>query len=476
MATATLVFQHFNYKRELRRIKAKKFVQENADQLKKGAAITATVTALGVVATSNQKNSLFELNTFNTAIAVNANVPQIGESTLLARNSNLQELTSNKDSVINQITKSETTVTETVNADTKVEALEVTGTETVNVDTEVEALEVAGTETENVDTKVEALEVTRTETVNADTKVEALEVTGTETVNADTEVEASEVTGTETVNADTEVEALEVTGTETVNADTEVEALEVTGTETANADTEVEALEVTGTETANADTEIINSTENETDIVTMSAGAQVEENVIAEAELTMTARVEDTTMTNDVSSDSSFINTTIVEKGVTLTYYEVSEDFILSHPVKTGDIVLTEEEFTNFCKELEAEAGNQGITGKVIVGNVILNRMRRDGVSLNAVIFASKQFASIANVKSISNETIEAAKMALEADYTIAVMQAIAEMEGLSPEEYSVGAYYFYNPEGCGEGALNTRRNLTVAARYKGHVFSTDYR
>ncbi len=446
MATATLVFQHFNYKRELRRIKAKKFAEENVEQLKKGVAIATTVTALGVVATSNQKNSLFELDTFKTAIAVDANVPQIGESTLLASNSNLQELTSNKDFVINQITRSETT--------------------------------------------------------------------GTETVNADTEVEALEVTGTETVNADTEVEALEVTGTETVNADTEVEALEVTGTETVNADTEYEALEVTGTEMVKADTNIINSTENETDIVTMSAGAQVEENVMAEEELAMTARaeivdeqvlqpevqmsevqsteirvaevketvIEEEQMSEVQSADESVTANIpqIIEGsnsyyGITINFFKVNANFLWINAVKTGVYKPTEEEIEIVAKLIYCEARGEGLEGMILVGNSAVSRAVNKNTDIITVVTQEGQYASITGVTDdmITDEIREAARMSFEVDLAQGALRAIAEEKGFSSSYYEGGGQYFFNPEGCKEKAIRDRQ-YTYGILYNNHIVYAD--
>lgn len=196
------------------------------------------------------------------------------------------------------------------------------------------------------------------------------------------------------------------------------------------------------------------------ELITAQAGSSEEEII--------TITLEEGMMTQ--SEINGLMKTQIVEKGVTINFYDADEEFILSHGVETGDITLTEEEFIKFCKEIQAEAGNQGLTGKVLVGNAILNRMRRDGASLTAVITAQSQFASIDKIGSIPEETREAARMALAADYTVGTLQAITEIEGLSEEHYSGGAYYFYNPKGCSKTALRDREHVEVAFRFKGHI------
>ena len=163
--------------------------------------------------------------------------------------------------------------------------------------------------------------------------------------------------------------------------------------------------------------------------------------------------------------------TKITVKGITLKFYEVDEEFILSHKISTGDIILNDEEFIEFCKVIYKEAGNQGTTGQIIVGNSILNRMRKYRMSLHEVIIQPGQFASIRGVSEskITDEIRESAMMALASDYTQGTLQEIAEAEGLSEDYYTPG-YYFYNPYGCEEDVLHRREYIRVAFRYKDHI------
>lgn len=80
------------------------------------------------------------------------------------------------------------------------------------------------------------------------------------------------------------------------------------------------------------------------------------------------------------------------------------------------------EDYDNLCKIVEAEAGNSGIKGKIMVANVVLNRVRHPGFenTITGVIMQKGQFSPARNGKMckvcVSAETIDAVNRALSGE------------------------------------------------------------
>lgn len=108
------------------------------------------------------------------------------------------------------------------------------------------------------------------------------------------------------------------------------------------------------------------------------------------------------------------------EKGLT---YRRNPDFCME---------LTEEEYECLLRIVQAEAPNEPIEGKILVANVVLNRVisKQFPNSVIGVVFQKKQFAPISDGAyyraKVSDETREAVRRALEG------------------EDYSEGALYFF--------------------------------
>lgn len=91
--------------------------------------------------------------------------------------------------------------------------------------------------------------------------------------------------------------------------------------------------------------------------------------------------------------------------------------------LKQQGIILTEEEFQILCRIVEAEAGGEDINGRLLVANVILNRVEDEDFpdTVKAVVFekhnGSFQFSPVHDGRyekvSISKETKEAVERAL---------------------------------------------------------------
>ncbi len=148
-----------------------------------------------------------------------------------------------------------------------------------------------------------------------------------------------------------------------------------------------------------------------------------------------------------------------------------NENISGNHPVlemqsvkKECRIVLSEEDKMILYKIVEAEAGGEDRRGKILVANVILNRLEHESFpdSIEEVVFQQKegvaQFSPVANgkyEKSIPTEdTIEAVTAALEG------------------EDYSQGALYFMARNYADENNIkwfDTHLNQVLA--HGGHEF-----
>lgn len=139
---------------------------------------------------------------------------------------------------------------------------------------------------------------------------------------------------------------------------------------------------------------------------------------------------------------------------------EEKERLRLARMESFGMSAFTDEDYQNLLRIVEAEAGTEGLEGKQIVANVILNRVSdsRFPSTVSSVVFAPGQFSPVRNGKfysvSISQETIEAVEKALNG------------------EDNSQGALYFMNRGASRAGAVSWfDSSLTYLFAYKGHEF-----
>ncbi len=151
---------------------------------------------------------------------------------------------------------------------------------------------------------------------------------------------------------------------------------------------------------------------------------------------------------------------------MTIPVYDITDEFFFSNGVSTGDLQLTDAEYTALCKVVVVEAGGEPLAGKIIVANSVLNRVRLNQTDVITEVNRKNQFASIANIsgRKITPEIRRAVDMALDADYTKGVLKAISA-------EQNHGSLWFYSPKYISEAQLRQRKNVKVAVRYGGHVF-----
>lgn len=178
---------------------------------------------------------------------------------------------------------------------------------------------------------------------------------------------------------------------------------------------------------------------------------------------------------NIETSSSTIIPNLLVAESVDGTLKQVSANVVINverlnnlsgntNPVKLviGDAkAVTEKEFEELCRIVQSEAGNQDIIGKILVANVIFNRVespRFQANNIHDVIFAKGQFSPVSNGRYyrciVSDETREAVTQALNG------------------VDYSQGALFFMARK------ASTRLNvswfdtsLTYLFRHGGHEF-----
>ncbi len=118
---------------------------------------------------------------------------------------------------------------------------------------------------------------------------------------------------------------------------------------------------------------------------------------------------------------------------------------------------ITAEDYECLLRIIQAEAGNQGLKGKILVGNVIINRVRshRYANDIQGVVFQKGQFSP-------TNKGGTYYKVKVNSETEKAVYEI------LSGTDYSKGAEYF-----CGKTSPNSMFNtrLKFLFKYKSHYF-----
>ena len=230
------------------------------------------------------------------------------------------------------------------------------------------------------------------------------------------------------------------------------------------------ALGSTVTVAPTVDTTISVSLMAEIPVAEATAKAEAEATV-AEAQLTQEVAVAEAQLTQEAQvaeaqTQQGFSKSSFTKFGMTIPVYDITDEFFFSNGVSTGDLQLTDAEYTALCKVVVVEAGGEPLAGKIIVANSVLNRVRLNQTDVITEVNRKNQFASIANIsgRKITPEIRRAVDMALDADYTKGVLKAISA-------EQNHGSLWFYSPKYISEAQLRQRKNVKVAVRYGGHVF-----
>ncbi len=125
-----------------------------------------------------------------------------------------------------------------------------------------------------------------------------------------------------------------------------------------------------------------------------------------------------------------------------------------------GENFLNQQDYQVLLKIVEAEAGVCDDRGKILVANVILNRVKSDEFpnSVTEVVYQPSQFSPVSNGSintcKVTSETVESVNRALKG------------------EDYSQGALFFMNRSASRSGAVRWfDGRLTYLFRYQGHEF-----
>lgn len=124
---------------------------------------------------------------------------------------------------------------------------------------------------------------------------------------------------------------------------------------------------------------------------------------------------------------------------------------------------VTEKEYEILCRIVQAEAGDQDVYGRILVANVILNRVNYEKEfpnDIEGVVFEKKQFSPISNgaycrvvVDDVTREAVDRC---------------------LSGEDYSDGALYFFMRSATAASTASWFDTLTFICKYGCHEFFKD--
>ena len=144
----------------------------------------------------------------------------------------------------------------------------------------------------------------------------------------------------------------------------------------------------------------------------------------------------------------------------TTTEQQTEEAETETEPVKASVISYSDEDYNNFLRIVEAEATGGDIKSKILVANVVINRVKSSYFpnTITEVIFqgAGEQFQPVMDGRfysvNVTTSTIEAVDRALVG------------------EDYSMGATFFASVACAGAGSWHAR-SLTRLFEYGGHVY-----
>lgn len=137
---------------------------------------------------------------------------------------------------------------------------------------------------------------------------------------------------------------------------------------------------------------------------------------------------------------------------------------VIDYEILEQEPIVPVDEFEVLCRIVEAEAGGEDMNGKILVANVILNRVKSKAFpnTIEGVVFQKNngtfQFSPIRDGRyrkvNISQETTEAVQRAL------------------AGEDYSQGALYFVSRKVAAPEKMRWfDTHLTRLLEYGGHEF-----
>lgn len=131
---------------------------------------------------------------------------------------------------------------------------------------------------------------------------------------------------------------------------------------------------------------------------------------------------------------------------------------------RNGGYVLADEDLDILMRIVESEAGNQDVEGRLLVANVVLNRVASEKFpdTVKEVVFQKEK--GVNQFSPVSNGTIWKVKISEETDEAVG--------RALDGEDISDGALYFVaRKHADGEKVKWFDRNLTYLFEHGGHEF-----
>lgn len=125
---------------------------------------------------------------------------------------------------------------------------------------------------------------------------------------------------------------------------------------------------------------------------------------------------------------------------------------------------ITDDDYQVLLRIVQAEAGGEDIKGRMLVANVVLNRLEIGfgGSTISDVVFAKNQFAPVSDGRFFT-VTVN--------DTTIQAVERV-----LNGEDHSKGALYFMcRPLASKQGIRWFDNNLKFLFKHGCHEFYTDY-
>ena len=124
---------------------------------------------------------------------------------------------------------------------------------------------------------------------------------------------------------------------------------------------------------------------------------------------------------------------------------------------------VTDKEYEILCRIVQAEAGDQDVYGRILVANVILNRVNYEKEfpnDIEGVVFEKKQFSPISNGSYYRVVVDDVTKEAVD--------------RTLAGEDYSNGALYFFMRSATAASTASWFDTLTFVCKYGCHEFFKD--
>ncbi len=146
---------------------------------------------------------------------------------------------------------------------------------------------------------------------------------------------------------------------------------------------------------------------------------------------------------------------------IVLNIEKLTSDTTKSITLVIGDAkVVTEEEYEALCRIVQSEAGSQDMVGKVLIANVIFNRMASSKFpnDVCSVILSPGQFSPVSNGSYYSCKVSDETRKAVE--------------QALNGVDYSEGALYFMARSAAQRNAVSWFDTaLTYLFKHGGHEF-----